>query len=64
MLAGKVYDFVSYSAQEPDETVFVSSTEPKIGMHPLILLFFVWISSCYYYMKDDNHSKVNMMATW
>jgi len=41
MLAGKVYDFVSYSAQEPDETVFVSSTEPKIGMHPLILLFFV-----------------------
>ncbi|KAL5150455.1 Mediator-associated protein 2 [Glycine soja] len=29
--SGKVYDFVSYSAQEPDETVFVSSTEPKIG---------------------------------
>ncbi|CAJ1938450.1 unnamed protein product [Sphenostylis stenocarpa] len=31
MLTGKVYDFVSYSAQEPDETVFISSTEPKIG---------------------------------
>ncbi|KAG4977300.1 hypothetical protein JHK86_036774 [Glycine max] len=30
--SGKVYDFVSYSAQEPDETVFVSSTEPKIVM--------------------------------
>ncbi|RZC03791.1 hypothetical protein D0Y65_018436 [Glycine soja] len=29
--SGKVYDFVSYSAQEPDETVFVPSTEPKIG---------------------------------
>ena len=34
MLAGKVYDFVNYFAQEPDETVFVSSTEPKIGKHP------------------------------
>ncbi|KAG5113326.1 hypothetical protein JHK82_036595 [Glycine max] len=30
--SGKVYDFVSYSAQEPDETVFVSSTEPKIDL--------------------------------
>ncbi|TKY59226.1 Mediator-associated protein 2 [Spatholobus suberectus] len=29
--SGKVYDFVSFGAQEPDETVFVSSTEPKIG---------------------------------
>ncbi|KAL2344086.1 hypothetical protein Fmac_005371 [Flemingia macrophylla] len=29
--SGKVYDFVSFSSQEPDETVFVSSTEPKIG---------------------------------
>ncbi|XP_020235728.1 uncharacterized protein LOC109815420 [Cajanus cajan] len=29
--SGKVYDFVSFAAQEPDETVFVSSTEPKIA---------------------------------
>ncbi|KAL2344226.1 hypothetical protein Fmac_005511 [Flemingia macrophylla] len=28
--SGKVYDFVSFSSQEPDETVFVSSIEPKI----------------------------------
>jgi len=34
MLAGKVYDFVSFFGQEPDETVFVSSTEPKIGKYP------------------------------
>ncbi|KAJ1378597.1 hypothetical protein SESBI_47683 [Sesbania bispinosa] len=30
--SGKVYDFVSFAAQEPDETVFVSSSmEPKIA---------------------------------
>ncbi|KAK7306669.1 hypothetical protein VNO77_44621 [Canavalia gladiata] len=30
--SGQVYDFVSFAAQEPDETVFVSSvTEPRIG---------------------------------
>ncbi|KAK7400925.1 hypothetical protein VNO78_12234 [Psophocarpus tetragonolobus] len=29
--SGKEYDFVSFGAQEPDETVFVSSTESKIG---------------------------------
>ncbi|XP_027334279.1 mediator-associated protein 2 [Abrus precatorius] len=30
--SGNVYEFVSFAAQEPDETVFVSSaTEPKIG---------------------------------
>ncbi|QCE04704.1 uncharacterized protein LOC114166108 [Vigna unguiculata] len=29
--SGKVYDFVSFFGQEPDETVFVSSTEPKIA---------------------------------
>ncbi|XP_061352579.1 mediator-associated protein 2 [Gastrolobium bilobum] len=30
--SGKVYDFVSFAAQEPDETVFVSSAiEPKIA---------------------------------
>jgi len=34
MVAGKVYDFVNFSAHEPDETVFISSTEPKIGKHP------------------------------
>lgn len=39
MLAGKAYDFVNFFAQKPDETVFVSSTEPKIGKHPYILFF-------------------------
>ncbi|XP_014515823.1 uncharacterized protein LOC106773616 [Vigna radiata var. radiata] len=29
--SGKAYDFVSFFAQEPDETVFVSSTEPKMA---------------------------------
>ncbi|KAF7836998.1 mediator-associated protein 2 isoform X3 [Senna tora] len=30
--SGKVYDFISFAAQEPDETVFVSSAEePKIA---------------------------------
>ncbi|KAK7369057.1 hypothetical protein VNO80_11091 [Phaseolus coccineus] len=29
--SGKVYDFVNFSAHEPDETVFISSTEPKIA---------------------------------
>ncbi|RDX59293.1 Mediator-associated protein 2, partial [Mucuna pruriens] len=29
--SGKAYDFVSFSSQEPDERVFVSSTEPKIA---------------------------------
>ncbi|XP_014507391.1 uncharacterized protein LOC106767083 [Vigna radiata var. radiata] len=29
--SGKAYDFVNFFAQKPDETVFVSSTEPKIA---------------------------------
>lgn len=73
LLAGKVYDFISFATQEPDETVFVSTEEePKIGMR---LDYFSFIFSLYcltFFMFIDNltqngkfkgFDQVNLMPT-
>lgn len=47
---GKMYDVLSFDSQEPDATVFLSSTtEPKIGMYLNDFAFFLYVLNTYFY---------------
>ena len=47
VMIGKSYDVVSFAAQEPNATVFVSSpNESKVGMWLRLSSYFVFENSC------------------
>lgn len=51
VMIGKSYDVVSFAAQEPNATVFVSSpNESKVGM---------WLRLCFHFLCLRIHVKLN-----
>ena len=62
ILAGKLYNVVSFASQDPDATVFVSSSsESKIGMHLHVLFFIFFLFLYLFFSKKKCTSTTHLL---